>query len=145
MRHDDESALARGRFFASIDRMVNEVSVPDDSCGGVLPVPEAGSLLNLNDRAHVPEVDEEGEGASSTVELMGDWSWRPENQVKDPGYVFSKAYLERVNDVLELSRAFGVGERRSMGFAMKSVKPRPWLVAAHVPSPGAPPRIVCIR
>ena len=146
MRHDDESVLAKGRFFASIDRMVNEVSVADDSCGDVLPAPEAGSLLkNGNHRAYVPPTGEEGEGTNSPVELMGDWSWRPDMQVKDPGYIFSPDEIELVNLYRDLSVGGGANERRSMECGMAAVKPRPWMVPAYKGSAPRPARINSIR
>ena len=128
---NDALTLARARFFAKIDRMVNEVSVTD-SCGGddVLPVPLAGSLL----RGHTPEEDEEGDGTpGQTVELHGDWSWRPNNQVKDPGYAFTAREIDTVNEALELGRAFGTPENKAMRWATGPglIKARPWMVPAY--------------
>lgn len=127
MSHDDEAAIARGRFFAKIDRVVSEVSMTDL-------------------RAYLPPIEEEDEGVVSPVELMGDWSWRPENQVKDPGYTFTKDEIAKVN---EMYMGLGTGCPRARDFALRfallGVPPRPWLVPAHVGFAERPPRLNCIR
>lgn len=127
MSHDENNFMAWARFRARVDGMIEQV-------GG------AG-------RAYAPPELEEGEGEHGVVvELMGDWSWRPENQVQDPGYVFTTEEVARVNDILFGFGAFtDSGKRFQMRLALAAVPPRPWMVPAHVPSPGMPPRINCIR
>lgn len=107
------------------------------------------SEVSMTDlRAYLPPIEEEDEGVVSPVELMGDWSWRPENQVKDPGYTFSKEELLDVEWALFQAREhFGMGEREAIQSALEAVPPRPWMVPAYDGRDLAPkpPRLNCIR
>lgn len=39
--------------------------------------------------------------ADLMAKLMGDWSWRPQMQPEDPGYVWTPEQVAKLNEVLE--------------------------------------------
>jgi hypothetical protein len=153
----DNLVLHRARFMANMERIMG---LAGDSCGGEAPpVPETGGFFldaagpaELTGHATGPggllaTAPEEDEDRRGPVELMGDWSWRPEMQVKDPGYIFSKDELAAVNEALELSDAFGASRTKGMRLAMALIPPRPWMVPAYDGRDlrARPPRIGSIR
>lgn len=125
---DNGFVLARGVFFAKVDRMVGE------------------ALMAHSRDGTPPAVDSEECGSSPSIELGGDWSWRPENQVKDPGYEFTAKEVAAVN---EMWMGFGAFCDQAKAFQrqlmLSAVPPRPWLVPAHTGAPARPARIACIR
>jgi hypothetical protein len=77
-----------------------------------------------------PNLDELDIGASAVdpmEKFMADWSWQPDRQVVDPGYVYTEA--ERAD--WALVNAFG-GQMLAV---------RPWLVAAYKGPEVKPTRI----
>jgi hypothetical protein len=152
----DNLVLHRARFMANMERIMG---LTGGSCGGeTSPAPEAGGFfLNAPGPAELTghiggpggvlatTPEEEDEDRRGPVELMGDWSWRPDMQVKDPGYSFNKDELAAVNEALELSDAFETPREKGMRFALALVPPRPWMVPAYVGSAPRPPRINSIR
>jgi hypothetical protein len=62
-------------------------------------------------------------GADLMAKLMGDWSWRPNMQPHDPGYVYTAADIEAV----EFQRTL-----REMGAPRAKLQAlRPWMVRAY--------------
>jgi hypothetical protein len=135
----DNLVLHRARFMANMERIMG-LGV---SCGDEVPsAPEAeGFFLDSPGPAELTgcptgpggllDTAPEDEDRRGPVELMGDWSWRPEMQVKDPGYIFSKEQIAEMNEALELSDAFGTPRDKGMRFALALIPPRPWLVSAY--------------
>lgn len=149
---DDEFILARARFFAKVRMMIEQVSV-GGSCGAV-PPPSGGGLFpdDGNTRAYTPEEAEEGAGHIDAVELMGDWSWRPDRQPQDPGYVCTAEEIARINAILPYVRRCVAPLRPdqhavSLAVSVAAALPRPWTVPAYDyrDLKQRPPRINSIR
>lgn len=149
---DDEFILARARFFAKVHTMIEQVSV-GGSCGAVPPPPGGGLFPDDgNTRAYTPEEAEEGAGHIDAVELMGDWSWRPDRQPQDPGYVCTAEEIARINEVLHEARRGLTSpheDRCAVSAAVSAAAPlpRPWTVPAYDyrDLKQRPPRINSIR
>lgn len=87
-----------------------------------------GDIMVAHAKSSTAEVaDTDAGSADLMAKLMGDWSWRPEMQLVDPGY----AYTAEQRADWELFR--------DIGSSMPAV--RPWMVSAYRGPEAKPKRI----